>query len=156
MWRYNGSYLSGHFCFFLGHFIDAHNRYQGDLSLWDPKFRIAAPPPIDPHLTVLVHDSRALLCLGYLDQARLRRCEGLTESRQLSPCNRVFAPATCWVGDWTIEDADELWALANDQGFTSFGAMRNLMRGWVPDYTRPRSGRSAADASRIGYLSRHK
>jgi predicted ATPase len=83
MWKCRGSLLSGNVCFYLGRFIDAHDRYQDALSLWDPKFRAAATWPTDPYLTILLYDSRAQFFLGYLDQARLGRCEALTEARRL-------------------------------------------------------------------------
>jgi hypothetical protein len=94
-------------------------------------------------LTILLYDYWALLFLGHLDQARSRRREALTESRRLSPYNRGLALAKRWVGDWTIEDADELLALANEHGFADWGAAGS--HAWlVPEYTWSRSGRSAA------------
>jgi len=84
--------MSGHVCLSLGRLIDAHNRYQDALSLWEPKFRVAAMQPADPHLATLSQDYLVLLLLGYLDQARLRRREALTEAKWLSPFNRAVAP----------------------------------------------------------------
>jgi predicted ATPase len=131
IWRCVGSYPSGHVCFWLGRFIDAHNRLQDALSLWDPKFRVAATSPADAHLATLLYDSPAVLFLGYLDQARSRRCEALTEARRLSPYNRALAlGSSTWYADWTIEDADELLALANEQGFALWDAVGTIMRGW--------------------------
>jgi len=92
MWRFTGSLLSGNVCFWLGHFIDARTRYQDALSLLDPKLRAAVPPPGDPIVTILSFDYAALLFLGYLAQARLRRREALTESRRLSPHLLLTAP----------------------------------------------------------------
>ena len=130
MWECMGSLLSGHVCFWLGRFIDAHDRYQDAPSLWDPKFRAVATSPVDPYIAILLYASRALFFLGYLEQVRLRRCEAPTESRRLSPYNRGFALAGHWVGDWTIEDANEPLALAKEQGFAFWGAIGTLMRGW--------------------------
>jgi class 3 adenylate cyclase len=130
MWKCIGSLQSGHIHVFLGHFIDAHQRCQDALSLWDPKFRVTSTSLIDPYLLTLIGDSRALLCLGYLDQARLRRCEALTESRRLSRYNRAMALCSPWAGDWTIEEADEVSALADEQGFAFCRAIGTLMRGW--------------------------
>jgi class 3 adenylate cyclase/tetratricopeptide (TPR) repeat protein len=131
MWRFMGSWHSGSVCFWRGHFVDAHNRYQDALSLWDPKFRGAAASSTDPHISILLHDYAALLFLGYLDQARLQRCEALTESRRLSPYDRAFALCSPpWADAWTIEGTDELLALSNEQGFAFWGAVGTLMRGW--------------------------
>jgi hypothetical protein len=35
-----------------------------------------------------------------------------------------------WADAWTIEDADEVLALANEQGFAYWGAFGAVMRGW--------------------------
>jgi tetratricopeptide (TPR) repeat protein len=130
MWRCIGSMMSGQVSFWLGRFIDAHNRVQEALSLCDPKFRAVATGQLDPYLLILLCDSRALLFLGCLEQARLRRREALTESRRLSPYNRGAALCSLWAGDWTIEDADEVLALADEHGFADWGTFGTLMRGW--------------------------
>jgi Adenylate and Guanylate cyclase catalytic domain len=46
--------------------------------------------------------TRALLCLGHLDKARLFRSEALTEARQLSPFNVAYALYHSWLGDWAM------------------------------------------------------
>ena len=89
----------------------------------------------------LIYLSRTLLCLGYVDQARLRRDEALAEARRLSPYNRGFrVDAYAWDGDWAIEgvksaptmlrSADEVLAISSEQGFPLWFGLGNIMRGW--------------------------
>jgi hypothetical protein len=93
------SELSGLIYFYLGKFIDARIYYENARSLWDPRYRALGATPNDPYVASLVYLSRTLLCLGYVDQARLRR----DEARRLSPYTLVFALRHAWSGDWAIE-----------------------------------------------------
>jgi predicted ATPase len=84
--------------------------------------------------------SRTLLCVGYLDQARLRRDEALAEARRLSPYNLVFALCQAWYGDWAsegvesaptmLQSAEKVLALSAEQGFPLWSPVGNIMRGW--------------------------
>jgi hypothetical protein len=87
MWKYFGSGLGGNACFGAGKFINARAYLENALSLWDPRFRAFADclPGPDPQVRALISLSLTLSCLGYLDQARLRRDEALSEARRLSP-----------------------------------------------------------------------
>ena len=88
----------------------------------------------------LLDFSRTLLCLGYVDQARLRRDEALAEARRLSPYTLAFALCHAWSGDWAIEgvksaqtmlrSADEILAISTEQGFPMCLGFGNIMRGW--------------------------
>jgi T5SS/PEP-CTERM-associated repeat protein len=63
-----------------------------------------------------------LLCLGYLDQARLRREGALPGARRRSPFTLAFALGHAWWGNWALEgtksaqtmlrSADEILAIA--------------------------------------------
>jgi hypothetical protein len=85
MWKCFGLNRSGTTCVFLGKFIDARAYFEKYLSLWDPMYRALWPAPEDLYVASLGDLSRALLCLGYVDQARLRRNEALVEARRLLP-----------------------------------------------------------------------
>jgi predicted ATPase len=83
--------------------------------------------------------SRALLCLGYVDQARLRRNEALVEARRLSPYALAFGLVHAWFGDWAfgvksaetrLRSAEEALAIADEQGFSDLLAWGTMMRGW--------------------------
>ena len=98
-WKFTGSNLSGIVCLFLGEFTDVRTNLEEALSLWDPKFRASAVSPADGYVSAMVHLSRTLLCLGYIDHARLRMDEALTEARRLSPYNLAFALCFVWYGE---------------------------------------------------------
>ena len=69
------------------------------VPLWDPMYRAFWVSPEDLYVASLLDLSRTLLCLGYVDQARLRRDEALAEARRISPYNRVFSLGHAWWGN---------------------------------------------------------
>ena len=139
MWKLVGLRLSGAVYCFLGKFIDARANCENALSLADSKLRaMAGAAPEDPHVSNLLYLSRALLCLGYLDQARLRRDEALAEARRLSPYNIAYSLCLAWYCDCLIlgttsaqeilPSADEVIAISNEKGFPLWLAVGNIMR----------------------------
>jgi predicted ATPase len=137
MWKCRGSSVSGLICFYRGKFINARANYEKSLSLWDPTFRAVTLAPHDPYVTSVIHLSRTLLCLGYIDQARLRRDEALTEAGRLSLYTRVWALHESWYGDCALESAqtllrstEKVLAISAEQGFPIWSAVGNVMRGW--------------------------
>jgi class 3 adenylate cyclase/tetratricopeptide (TPR) repeat protein len=140
MWKCFGSQLSGNICFYLGKFTDVRAYLENALSLWDPTHRAFAPTAEDPYVGAMFHLSRTLLCLGHLDEARLRRDQALAEAQRLSPFMRAFALRQAWYGDWAIEgagstetmllSAKEVVAVSNEHGFRDPLAIGNIMRGW--------------------------
>ena len=131
IWKYFGSLASGATLSLLGQFIEARAYLENNVSLWDATtYRAIAPSPEDPHVRALIYLSRTLLCLGYIDQARLRRDEALAEARRLSPYTLVYALTQAWYGDWSMEglksaqttlrSADEVLTISSEQG--DFGA----------------------------------
>jgi predicted ATPase len=131
---------SGTACVWLGKFIDARAYLEGYLSLWDPIYRTLWPAPEDLDVAGLGDLSRALLCLGYVDQARARRNEALVEARRLLPYALAFEVWHAWPGDWafegvkaaetTLQSAEEALAISDEQGFSDLLAWGNIMRGW--------------------------
>ena len=140
MWKCFGSERRGTACIWLGKFIDARAYFENYLSLWDPMYRVFWVSPEDLYVASLLDLSRTLLCLGYLDQARLRRDEALAEARRISPYNRVFSLGHAWWGNWAIEgtksaqtmlrSADEILAIAMEGGFPMYLAFGSVIRGW--------------------------
>jgi predicted ATPase len=94
---------------------------------------------IDPHVHVLSFLSLILFFLGYPDQALTRRKEAIAEAREanhrpslaiaLSTTSRLLA---C-VGDHCLlaESADELVALATEQGFPYWLPQGVMYQGWL-------------------------
>jgi tetratricopeptide (TPR) repeat protein len=132
--------LAGTTHHFTGKLVDARADFENALSLWDPTFRRFAAAPDDPHVQILIFLSRALLYLGYVDRARLRRGEALAEAGRLSPYNLVFASCLAWYGDWATEGvesaparlqtAEKVLAISAEQGFAQWSPVGNIMRGW--------------------------
>jgi class 3 adenylate cyclase/tetratricopeptide (TPR) repeat protein len=140
MWIFYGSEVSGVTCSFLGKFIDARVYLENALSLWDPMYRAFAPEPEDPIVTILTHLARPLLCLGYVDQARLRSDQAVAEARRRSPYDLAFTLCEAWIVYRAIEgvksartmlrSAEEVLAISSEQGFPLWSAVGNMMRGW--------------------------
>jgi len=166
MWTCFGSLYSGIICSWLGKFVEARTYCENALSLWDPKYRefvafeldVTFPgiqlsdwyrearravdqdkrSPQDPHMQLLMTLSRTLLCLGYVDQARLLRDQALAEARRGSPFILVVALSLAWLGDWAIEgvrsapamlrSADEVLAISAKLAF--WLGTGPIMRGW--------------------------
>jgi hypothetical protein len=140
MWKCFGLNRSGTACAYLGKLIDARFYFEKYLSLWDPKYRALWPAPEDLYVASLGELSRALLCLGYVDQARLRRTEALVEARRLLPYALAHGLFLAWFGDWAFEgvksaetslrSAEEVLAISDEQGFSYLLPIGNMMRGW--------------------------
>jgi predicted ATPase len=139
-WKCFGSFVSGGTCFWLGKFIDGRVHVENGLSHWDPRFRASWASPDDAYVVAMLTLSKTLLCLGYVDQARLRRDEALAEAQRLSPYNLVFALGQAWYGDWASEgmesaptmlpSAEKVLAISAEQDFPIWSAVGNIMRGW--------------------------
>jgi predicted ATPase len=139
--KYNSLIRDGEVCCWLGKFIEARTYFEAALALWDPGFRDRITSPHDVYVNALIYFSRALFCLGYLDQARLRRDDALAESRRLSsPYTEVYALRHAWYGDWAIEgvrsieamlrSAEHISVISSEQGFSMFVGVGDIMRGW--------------------------
>ena len=138
-WKCFGSAYSGQCCGYLGKFIDARFYAENALDLWNPRYRPSAPASHDPYLVSLLHLFRTLLCLGYVQQAWLRRNQALTEARRLSPYSLVYALCHTWYADWasgvrsaptTLRSANDVLAISSEQGFSFWFGVGNIMRGW--------------------------
>jgi predicted ATPase len=141
MWRCYGSFLSGCICYWLGKFTDARSYIETALPSWRSEYRAFAASPDDPYVQALLHLSRALTSLGYIDKARFRRDQAVVEARRISPYNVVFALGQAFHGvDWainglqssatTMRSADEVVAVSSEQGFPLWLGIGNVMRGW--------------------------
>jgi class 3 adenylate cyclase/tetratricopeptide (TPR) repeat protein len=140
MWKCFGSSASGCINSFLGNFVDARAYFEHYLSVWDPQYRGFVEAPTDGYVANLLYLSRTLLCLGHLDQARLRFEQALTEARRLSQFNVVFALCNAWYCDWAIHGpkiattmlsaVEEVSTTARDRGFVVYITIGKIMQGW--------------------------
>jgi tetratricopeptide (TPR) repeat protein len=141
MWKCFASAYSADTCSYLGKFLEARAYSEKALSLWNASYRAFVPIAGDPCVVSLISLSQALLSLGYIDQARLRRNEVLLEARSLSPYMVAFAATVTWVVDWAAPDraesaakvlasADEALAISAEQSYPLWMAFANVMRGW--------------------------
>jgi hypothetical protein len=84
MWKCFASAYSADTCSYLGKFTEARAYSEKTLSLWNASYRASVPIAGDPFVVSLISLSQALLWLGYVDQARLRRDEVFHPTRWLS------------------------------------------------------------------------
>jgi predicted ATPase len=139
-WKCFARIISGDVSLWLGKFIDARAYLESALSLWDPSYRALGPLPEDPHVHALKFLYRTLICMGDIDQARLRRDEAVAEARRTSPYNLASMLRHVWYGDWAIGEtgsrqallrlAEEVAAIAAEHGFALPLALGNMARGW--------------------------
>jgi len=137
-----GCDAGGHACFNLGEFT-AGRAYLGKaLALYDSADRSSYSEllPYDARVLLRTHSSWLLACLGLLDQALFQRDAALDEARRIShPHTLAFAlgPAAWVTGSFLcleprslLQGADELLALATEQGLASYRARGLIHRGW--------------------------
>ncbi|HEY4043019.1 MAG TPA: adenylate/guanylate cyclase domain-containing protein [Rhodopila sp.] len=77
-----GHYAHGLARLFLGQLPAARAVLERGLGLADPAYRTIGVPIVDPYASTLAFLANTLARLGYIDQARLRRDEALSESRR--------------------------------------------------------------------------
>ena len=78
-----GRSVQGASRFFLGEFVAARAALERATGLADPAHRTIGGLSIDPYAAMLTYLALTLACLGYIDQARSRMDEALSEARQL-------------------------------------------------------------------------
>jgi predicted ATPase len=134
-----GRSLHGRSCFFLGEFVEARALLEQCHGLRDPANRAvyAALTAADPYVLNLARLALTLAHLGYIDQARARMDEALSEARGLD-----HAYTMAWVleqvcaADWIAgshevqRHAEELVALANEHGFPLWLGLGLVWHGW--------------------------
>jgi tetratricopeptide (TPR) repeat protein len=137
--KFIGALVSGNVCCWRGKFADARGYHETALELWDPIYRRLIRQPEDGYVLTLVMLSLTLLCLGYIDQARLQREKALVEARRLGAFNLGIALMLSWPVDWrlcgiksassTLKAADEMIAIASEEGYPQWLGPGKIMRG---------------------------
>ena len=110
---------------FLGEFVAARALLERCRGLSDPAHRtFGAGLSFDPYASMLAYLAVTLAYLGYIDQARSRMDEALSEARRLRHAS-TLAYVLVWANwmDWLIcpsdlqRRAEELLALSTEHGF---------------------------------------
>jgi class 3 adenylate cyclase/tetratricopeptide (TPR) repeat protein len=141
IWKCFGGFVSGNVSSWLGKFLDSRAYLENALSSWNPTFRNVPGAAADLNVSIRIFLSRTLACLGYVDQALLQRDEAVADARPLAPFNLAYALGVGWYGvNWAVQGvksaptmlrcADELLAIANEQGFPVWIGIGSVMRGW--------------------------
>jgi class 3 adenylate cyclase/tetratricopeptide (TPR) repeat protein len=144
MWVCAGSLWSGVAKCLVGKFVESRCSLESGLPSWNPMYRaVISWPFFDPNMLGVLFHRITLVCLGYVDQGRSRREEGLAEARRLSPYHLAYALGLALYGDWVIRDwkdlkstrtilrsSEELLAVSSEHGFPGLVETGNIMRGW--------------------------
>jgi class 3 adenylate cyclase/tetratricopeptide (TPR) repeat protein len=126
--------------FSLGNFASCRENLEHAAALYDPAHLAeyyTTLNPSNPYLVGQLWLSRALGCLGYLDQARTKMEWALTKARQLGHAFTItHALVEICIAEWGLRApeellprADELVSLAAEQ-FTMFEPQGMMFRGW--------------------------
>ena len=96
-----GRFMQGATHFFLGEFVAARALLERCMGLADPAHRTVGEMSFDPYATMLAYLAMTLAYLGYIDQARSRMDEALSEARRLRHVHTLAHVLVCanWM-DW--------------------------------------------------------
>jgi predicted ATPase len=79
-----GHFYQGEACLFLGEFVAARTLLERCIDLADPAHHTLKGLSVDPYANLLAWLALTLSCLGYIDQARSRMDEAVSEARRIS------------------------------------------------------------------------
>ena len=124
-----------------GDFAAGRADVERALALYDPVHRHAYMElfPVDGLVSMLGLHALALVCCGYLDQARSERDTMLAEARRLSHAHTLCqALWSAWTAGMfaraepaeLLRYANEALALATERGFAFWRAWAQMARGW--------------------------
>ena len=152
--RLLGNFSDGLSCFFLGEITAAHARFEQSLGLRDPAHR--ALNVAGQYAGTLVHLATTLAILGYIDQARSRVDEAVSESRRLG--HALTRVDVLFWASWTEWVSGSVHALQRARGRghgsverTRFSVLARLGAGMprvVVECARPGRGRPSPGHAR--------
>jgi hypothetical protein len=135
-----GHFMQGNSRCFLGEFVSARALFENCCGMSNPAHSTlyAALIPPHPHARMAAFLAWTLSYLGYVDQARARIRDALSEARQLgNPYNFMFVSHfACWVEavasspETAKQYAQAVLALSNEHGFPLFAAWATIYQGW--------------------------
>ena len=136
-----GDFSSGRTLMFAGRFTSSRSHLEEVLALYDPISHrsLVHQAGFHPHVESQTFLGIVLFCLGYPDQALAQSSAAITEARtlahppSLASSLAVGARLLSLVGDNAALDqwADQLVAVAAEQGFPFHHAAGTNFRGWV-------------------------
>jgi hypothetical protein len=157
---HNDAALLGHFThgacrLSLGEFVAARAVLQRCVGLADPGHFTTELFSVDPYLAMLTWLALALACLGYIDQARSRMDEALSEARRLRHSHTLalmFCMAS-WL-DWLTRSpmvhTEEVLALTAERGFSLFFELGKSLPWTVVNRAGASRGRPGARQAGVG------
>jgi predicted ATPase len=136
-----GHYSSGRNVWALGRFASSRSHLEEALALYDPISHgsLVHQSGLHPQVSLHANLGIVLFCLGYPDQALAQSKAAIAEARNLAHPPSLGmsldnnARLLTLVGEKTLlgERADQLVALATEQGFPQWHALGIIYRGWV-------------------------
>jgi class 3 adenylate cyclase/tetratricopeptide (TPR) repeat protein len=132
--RLTGWSAQGQIRFLLGEFLAARALLERCMGLADPAHRIGWPVLADPYVYMLAWLALTLAYLGYIDQARARMDEALTEARRIRHAHSLAVALTLatWLDSLTgapYVHIEESLALATEHRFPFFLGWALVYRG---------------------------
>ena len=129
-----GRLLQGATRFFLGEFVAARALLERCMGLADPAHRIVGGLSFDPYAVMLAILALTLACLGYIDQARSRMDEALSEARRLGHAHTLahvlgYANWIDWLTCSPMVHIEECLALSTEHGFPYYLGFALAYRG---------------------------
>ena len=136
-----GHYSSGRTLMFAGRFASSRSHLEEALALYDPISHrsLAHQVGFHPQVGSRAFSGIVLLCLGHPDQALARSNAAIAEALRiahlpsLAGVSSLATMLLSLVGDNAVlgERADQLVAVATEQGFPFWRAQGTIFRGWV-------------------------
>jgi len=120
-----GDLLLGTSRFFLGEFIAARTLLERCTGLADPAHRTSVELALDPYATMLGSLALILACLGYIDQARSRMEDAMSEARRLGHVHTLaqtlgYANRLAWLIRSPMAHIEEVVALSTEYAFPHY------------------------------------
>jgi predicted ATPase len=136
-----GHFNSGNNLWFVGRFASSRSHLEEALALYDPISHrsLVQQAGFHPQVSSQAILGIVLFCLGHLEQALARSHAAIAEAQRLAhpptlASSLVLGAMPLWLaGDDAALDerADQLVAVATEQGFPFWGALGTLYRGWL-------------------------
>jgi predicted ATPase len=129
-----GCSFTGMSRFVIGELIAARRALERSLAFADPAHRTLETLAFDPYAVALTWLALTLAYLGYVDQARLRMNEAVSEARRLGHAHTLahvllFACWLDWITGMPMEHVDEVLALTTERGFPHYVGWALAYRG---------------------------